>query len=165
MEESNVCFFSIVVAIVLIACILCVVYIHNKKAQSREGFESFLRALSQSFHNAKWIYIDLHGATKRTPEEVSELINTRLEQDLKNDFITMLYDVRYFPKRCFRFFVDDPSTNNFMVKLFPTIKLLYDKYKRNGASAEDVKSQFFVITKEIILSELKKDRLLDIKKD
>lgn len=165
MEESIVCFFSIVVAIVLIGCIVCVVYIRNKKAQSRESFEAFLRSLSQSFHNAKWIYIDLHGKTKHTPEEVCELINTRLEQDLKNDFIAMLYDVRYFPKRCFRFFVDDPSTNNFMVKLFPTIKLLYDKYKCNGASAEDVKSQFFAITKEIILSELKKDRLLDIKKD
>lgn len=155
--EDKITITCLILGIIVLGLIVYVVYARKRIKQSKEEIESFLGSLSRSFHDAKWTQTVLHAKDDRTNKEIAHLINEKIKRDLEYELKKLFPKLYVFPPRCFKFFTGDPTTNDFSAKIFPMIRALYQHYTCNKASLEELGTEFFTKTEEIVLLELEKE--------
>ena len=163
--EDNTLLVSVMAIVVLIVVgVGCWAYRNGKKNQSTYFLERFLCMFSHSFHEARWVYIELHQEIRRTDEEIITKIMDRIREDMKNECMLFFDGCTIFPKDYRKTDLEEETVINFIDGMLPTIKRLQLQYRKKRISVEDLKTEFFAKIQEFLLSEMKKDHLLHIQK-
>ena len=164
MEEHTIELLMLVMGILVIVGVGCWAQRNGKKHLSTYFLERFLCMFSHSFHEARWIYIELHQEVQRSDQEIVNKIMDRIREDMKNECMLFFNSCTIFPTDYRKTDLEDEHIINFIDGMLPTIQRLHQQYRKKRISVEDLKTEFFIKIQEFLLSEMKKDHLLHIQK-
>lgn len=143
----------------ILGIIILIIYIKKRK-KIQEDLEIFLDMIYAGvLENKK--KLEKYGE-KQSRQSIARDIKKKLEEDFEQEFKTLLPVLRFFSLKSFKFFSEDPETNAFIGKIFPTIKVLYKNYTYTKSCSRRASLELFNKIEEIILLDLEKDSTLPI---
>jgi len=143
----------------IIIIVVLIVSIKSVTKEVRLKLERFMAVFSYSFHEARWVHIELHERRNYTDQELVEKIMANMNKEITGEFMELFTNRSWLPKRYHYIFVEDITTIAFVERMIPTLKRLYRKKR---TSAEELKRQFFDEIQKLLLAEVQKDHLLHI---
>jgi hypothetical protein len=136
-KEMWINLFFFFLFVILMGAIALSLASKEKKRQDKKQVTEFIRCLLASFHE-----VNTHINPDESKASSAKKITQHIRNHIGTEFRILMVHTTTFPRKCKHPAVD-LSTKKLIGDIFPLLADIHDRYRKNPASLEDLKNEFF----------------------
>lgn len=120
----------------------------DKRKQDKKNVTEFIRCLVASFHE-----VDAHINPEETKAVSAKRITDHIRIHIGTEFRILMVQTTTFPRKCKHPAVD-LSTKKLIGNIFPLLADIHDRYRKDPASLDDLKNEFFETLEKFVFDSI-----------